>query len=664
MLNIKLAPEDSQSMAQDGYSILRSLQNKSLPMVDLLVRESIQNSLDATITGQDIRYTLVDYTVGDFDSREFSSLFELVGSKINQRCPGKQKFLAIGDKNTTGLTGAYDSEDVEVLNDSNFHKLVFGIGKNQDKEGAGGSWGLGKTSYFRAGIGLVVYYTRVFQDGEYEERLIASLIEDNKQEDRLLIESNRGIAWWGSPSNTSDRILPITDTHKIAEILSIFGLEQYQGKETGTQIIIPFLKDEFVAHDYQNDEAKKNCPWLNELSSEIEVAVQRWYFPRINNTVYRLEYKASELICKVNGKAIFRDDLLPTFKLFQDVYKAALIGNSASDNITVKEIFVKRKSLVNPKEPIGHVAFMEASKEDLEMTAPEYYQSPLDYLGVYNDDKIQKEDKIQKHNSRMLGFSRRPGMIVRYDVDGAWVPPMPVQREGNVLIAMFVPRSVAKLDPKYYPEYENMEQYLRGSENADHADWDDDAGKSLIKRMIANSRKAIQEHFEQENARNGFAATSRLAKKYGTLLMPRTGFGKKSSLTKKPSDKPKKNGGGTGERPTFTLVGTELANDELVYLDIDMLIPTNKICSLKIAVLSQGGNLDFMAWQRDISEASFPFKIVEVDFENDAEINYELVNGQSAIQFLPAESPQVFKMKIGLRVKSNKFMPNIMIESR
>jgi len=86
MLNIKLAPEDSQSMAQDGYSILRSLQNKSLPMVDLLVRESIQNSLDATITGQDIRYTLVDYTVGDFDSREFSSLFELVGSKIHQRC--------------------------------------------------------------------------------------------------------------------------------------------------------------------------------------------------------------------------------------------------------------------------------------------------------------------------------------------------------------------------------------------------------------------------------------------------------------------------------------------------------------------------------------------------------------------------------------------------
>lgn len=42
MLNIKLAPEDSQSMAQDGFSILRSLQNKSLPMVDLLVRESIQ----------------------------------------------------------------------------------------------------------------------------------------------------------------------------------------------------------------------------------------------------------------------------------------------------------------------------------------------------------------------------------------------------------------------------------------------------------------------------------------------------------------------------------------------------------------------------------------------------------------------------------------------
>ena len=46
---IKNAPNDLQSMAQDGDAILRSLQNKSLPIVDLMVRESLQNSLDATL---------------------------------------------------------------------------------------------------------------------------------------------------------------------------------------------------------------------------------------------------------------------------------------------------------------------------------------------------------------------------------------------------------------------------------------------------------------------------------------------------------------------------------------------------------------------------------------------------------------------------------------
>ena len=35
------------NMSQSGSSLLRSIQNNSTPILDLLVRESIQNSLDA-----------------------------------------------------------------------------------------------------------------------------------------------------------------------------------------------------------------------------------------------------------------------------------------------------------------------------------------------------------------------------------------------------------------------------------------------------------------------------------------------------------------------------------------------------------------------------------------------------------------------------------------
>jgi hypothetical protein len=65
------------------------------------------------------------------------------------------------------------------------------LGKNQEADGAGGSWGLGKTSFFRLGIGIVIYYTRVEIENGYEERLIASLIESPKQKNRLLPTNGR-----------------------------------------------------------------------------------------------------------------------------------------------------------------------------------------------------------------------------------------------------------------------------------------------------------------------------------------------------------------------------------------------------------------------------------------------------------------------------------------
>ena len=183
-MQIKHAPADLQSMAQDGDAILRSLQNKTLPMVDLMVRESLQNSLDATIEGQE--FTDVKYTIGKFNSNQLASHFEEIDVKLNTEYEGYHDFIAVSDKNTYGLTGDYKSNDKEVLDASNFHKLVFSIGKNQDKDGAGGSWGLGKTSYFRMGIGLVIYYTRVKTEDGFEERLIGSMIESPKSPNRIL----------------------------------------------------------------------------------------------------------------------------------------------------------------------------------------------------------------------------------------------------------------------------------------------------------------------------------------------------------------------------------------------------------------------------------------------------------------------------------------------
>ena len=65
---------ESGRMTQSGSSLFRLIQNNDMPILDLLVRESIQNSLDATI--DDMQHTLVDFSTGEFQSEKLAPHFE------------------------------------------------------------------------------------------------------------------------------------------------------------------------------------------------------------------------------------------------------------------------------------------------------------------------------------------------------------------------------------------------------------------------------------------------------------------------------------------------------------------------------------------------------------------------------------------------------------
>ena len=185
-------------MGVEGKGVLRSLQNDSLPLVDLFIREAIQNSLDAT--RKDVKATIVDVGIRQFDSDLLAEHLEGLTTTLIQRyAETDTKALYVSDKNTYGLTGSVRNKE------GNIYNLIYTIQKNQEQAGAGGSWGLGKTSYFRLGNGIVLYYSRIMlSDGTFEERLAGSLIEDSTKDDRLL-DNDRGIAWWGTKDvNSSD----------------------------------------------------------------------------------------------------------------------------------------------------------------------------------------------------------------------------------------------------------------------------------------------------------------------------------------------------------------------------------------------------------------------------------------------------------------------------
>lgn len=667
-MKLKIAPNDAQSMSQDGDAILRSLQNKSLPIVDLMVRESLQNSLDATLPNSET--TKVNFSINKFKSEELAKYLEFVTDVLETEYPGEHTVISISDKNTFGLTGDYKSNSLSVLDESNFQKLVFGIGKNQDQEGAGGSWGLGKTSYFRMGIGLVFYYTRILIGNDYEERLIASLIESPKQSDRLLTKSERGIAWWGEFDSTKEKIYPITDSEKIQEILSVFELNNYTGNETGTTIIIPYIKP--------NEKVEENSefyPWETSLDKAITMAVQRWYSPRIWNDKYSEKLNNSQLDCSVNNIGINPlMNMEPVFKLFRELYTSALLGKSENSKIKVEEIIFKQNIIENKKEPVGYIAFCEVSREEMRMVAPDNKPSPLAYLGC------KDKSKIAKNISKVIAYSRKPGMIVEYSIDGQWTPNNLVQQEDCMLFGFFVPNSNGQLLPKFKElGYFSLESYLRATENADHAKWEDEDGIGIIKRMKSYSIKAINEFYQGQSLDENTTATSALSRKFGSLLMPPRNFGKSSAKEKNPN-KQKRNVSSRNRISDITILDSNPIDDKNVEISFKAFIKKESKSIVSVQLLTQDQKMNKELWVKSMGQQmKFPFSIKKIflnkidgekienviDGSIDSEISVYIDESNSDCFTIKSDFPLGLELEgvFYMEIESNQYIPNIVIRS-
>lgn len=655
MLQIKHAPNDVQSMSQDGTAILRSLQNKSLPIIDLMVRESLQNSLDATLEGQGI--TNVQFTIGKFNSSKLAGNLDEVTHKLVTKYPGEQTFIAVSDKNTYGLIGDYLTEDRVQLDKSNFHKLVFGIGKNQEKDGAGGSWGLGKTSYFRLGVGIVIYYTRVETEGGYEERLIASLIESPKEKERLLSNNDRGIAWWGKYAANSNKILPVVNAQEIDEILSIFNLNRYKNKETGTTIIIPYINNSGAD---KLDEVR--VPWLNNLEEEVNMAIQRWYFPRLINKSYADAQGNSYLEVKVNNIYIHPEmNLEPVFKIYQDIYTSALLGKGISEDIIVKPIVLGKNALANQKLPIGHIAFKEVSKEELKMTPPENKASGLIYLG------LKDANKINNHNSKVVAYARKPGMVVEYAVDSQWSPSEQLQQNDNLLLGFFVPVSKAKLDTSQSKmQYKDVEQYLRATEQSDHATWIDEDKITIVSRIQKYCAQAIKEYYQIEERDEVTSATSALSRKFGSLLMPPTNFGK-SSKRDKPTNPGNSSGKSVDRNTDITIIDSEPLGINKVKVLFRLFLKRNISSEVYLQVVSQEKKIDFVNWNKSMQGlVDFPFEIEDILFDSEDNIEIQKTEDDtSKIVLTVNNSDKNIEVtgSITLTIKSSDYIPNISVRT-
>ena len=607
-----------ERFSQSGKSLLRLIQNNDMPTLDLLVRESVQNSLDAW--NKKDSSVVVEFNVGNFNSASLAANLDGITQNLNSMFgTSEQKYISISDSHTMGLTGNVDDPNGE---DGNLQKLIYQICHAQEGEGAGGSWGIGKTVYFRVGIGLVIYYSRVrLEDNTYEERMAASLVEDETKPNALIPKyqnyKKRGVAWWGKQIG-ENLTVAITDSDEIGEVLDVFGLEPYSGDKTGTTIIIPYIDEkQLLKHnvmDYLDVMGNRVTPnWINSISSYLKMAIQRWYMPRLNNAYY---VYGPRLGVKINGQILggigsSDEEIEPLFQVVQALYNRAARGNEEyNDIVSGMECYMEEISIRGSLRETnsGVVAFTKIHKNELKMIPPYNKFQPLMYLN--------KEYVSMDVNRPIVCYCRKPGMIVSYETVSEWTDGIPSTDNEHYIVAVYVLNSNNNLNQELSGI--KLEEYVRQSELADHTSWTDinikGSNPRIVGRIKKNVANKIAKVYTEEDIIEKTTVNSGYSKFFGDMLLPPENFGKAPSPKKK-NDEGRKE---VVQHKDFVL--SILAN-KIVYRGNCVEIPFEmktkgaiKSIDLDMLIVASdtGGTIGVEEWEQSLG-ADLPFEIIKID---------------------------------------------------
>lgn len=661
-----------ENMSESGSSLKRLMQTNGTAELDLLVRESIQNCLDAG--DKKSESVCVDFTVGEVETKTIANYFEKISSCLIERYSDRKGYIAIRDTNTVGLTGPIRIEDVVDNKFGNFRKLVYDISKPQDQSGSGGSWGLGKTIYFRIGIGLVIYYSRIYDErlGVYESRLAATLVEDEMAEKTILPKEKglrRGIAWWGThdpKSENKERTIPVTDEDEIAGFLHNFNIPEFESNKTGTVILIPFVDcSKLLSNTVSTDvESAYTVPYWCKRGIEeyLEIAIQRWYAPRMNNKYYNGQY----LEASVNGRKIKTSEMAPVFRLIQKLYNARpkCEGEFEKRQITSKVIDIRNE--FEKTSLAGWINFIKVTSAEMKMEAPDNLLSPYYYINKLSSETM--------YNDPIILYTRKPGMVVSYETTGDWTDSIPKTANGEYIIAFFVANSENILSKNG----ESLEEYIRGSEKADHMAWDDwtiqGGNPQIISKLKKQVRKKIKDDFVVMTSQIGEKKNLGLGKVLAETLLPpddyvcwddamggAKGTGGTGGDGTDPTPKPQFPTNNTSH-VIFQQNGDASFSSDGIYLPIQILFGKSQMAYLEMGVDSERGIISSVEWEKNIGK-EFPVELKSFlltgIYRGKGNLRKSLLekdmlfdeNGEaSGVKFEFSET-DLFKIKMGIKIQ-------------
>lgn len=520
-----------------GSQLLKEFGSIGTPILDSLVRESVQNSLDARVVGKNV---VMNFNTGVFKKKLLFAQCDRLEEFLSSSFPDiPNNFLSFRDYNTQGLTGAV--VDMGDQNTGNYFRLVRDIGNEQSNAGAGGSCGIGKSLYFRLGIkGFVIYYSRIKSgEGAFESRLIAMMVENERANDSVIPpaikgRSKTGIAYWGK-LDRENNILPVTNEKEIQVVLDIFNVAPYKGEETGTAVILPFIDEnrllKYNEYNYEENGQTFVPVWQNSIGEFLKYSVQRWYFSRLNNIKYQY---GSSLSVNINNQPLTLSEMAPCFKVFQALYNraAGCKEEDLDDVLSGKEVVIQDIELPRyrplEKKKTGTIAYLQADKELLGMLPPNNKYSPY----IYCNTPVRDNDA----NTPIIGYCRRPGMIVNYETAGEWLYRVPSTDLDHFLLVIFVLNSKNKFSDTY------LEEYVRKMEPNDHMKWVDGIFEDSNYSFISNTQRKVSLLLCKYLSGNEQVESKRKMSELGKIfswILPPEDFGRK------PNSRPSTSGSGS-----------------------------------------------------------------------------------------------------------------------
>ena len=262
---VKLGPPEQGHFRNDNINLSESL-----------VREAIQNSLDAKIEGLENEPVKVNFILKKLKKNKIDKLMERMDSlkphieacKFDYPNDEDVYTLTIEDFNTTGLTGSFEIED-----DGNYDNFWRSYGEGENKSSTkGGSWGLGKLAYSSSSK-LHCFFGMTWREGDSKLSALGQAVLKNHP-----IGNNKyepyGF-WFDEPFQDGLRLQqPVWDGPEIDFLKDISDAERTN--QSGLSVIIPYLSDEI------------------EERTIIPNVISNYYFPILNG----------ELVVDVNGEEI------------------------------------------------------------------------------------------------------------------------------------------------------------------------------------------------------------------------------------------------------------------------------------------------------------------------------------------------------------------------